>query len=172
MSSCSSFWGELVKKFNKSPALRPEMKGLRPGARLSTYNVAPLVKKSNKTQLISPRNIGLQLLFTSNAAKFLLSQAIDKAEVAAPLIVKNFNKIARADLNIAALFSVQVAALFRSKSQLISQLLWSKFPLHHPSRRVVAAEWIQTQLSWNLLNILTELVKNFNLTGTPSVRKC
>ena len=78
------------------------MKGLRPGARLSTYNVAPLVKKSNK----------MQLLFTLNAAKFLLSQAIDKAEVAAPLIVKNFNKIARAGLNIAAPFPIQVAAHF------------------------------------------------------------
>lgn len=80
------------------------MKGLRPGARLSTYNVAPLVKKSNKTQL----------LFTSNAAKFLLSQAIDKAEVAAPLIVKNFNKIARADLNIAAPFPGPSRSSFRS----------------------------------------------------------
>lgn len=119
MSSCSSFWGELVKNFNKTPALRLEMKGLRPGARLSTYNVAPLVKKSNKTQLfspqtqlISPQNMSLQLLFTSNAAKFLLSQAIDKAEVAAPLIVKNFNKIAQAGLNIAAPSSIQVAAHF------------------------------------------------------------
>lgn len=106
------FGGELVKNFNKTPALRPEMKGLRPGARLSTYNVAPLVKKSNKMQLFSPRNMSLQLLFAPNAAKFLLSQAIDKAEVAAPLIVKNFNKIAWAGLNIAAPSSVQVAAHF------------------------------------------------------------
>ena len=119
MSSCSSLWGELVKNFNKTPALRPETKGLRPGARLSIHNVASLVKKSNKTQLfspqtqlISPQNMSLQLLFAPNAAKFLLSQAIDRAEVAAPLIVKNFNKIARADLDIAAAFSVQVAAHF------------------------------------------------------------
>jgi len=56
--------------------------------------------------------MSLQLLFTSNAAKFLLSQTIDKAEVAAPLIVKNFNKIARAALYIAAPSPVQVAAHF------------------------------------------------------------
>ena len=112
MSSCSSFWGELVKSFNKTPVLRSETKGLRPGARLSIHNVAPLVKKSNKTQLISPQNMSSQLLFTPNAAKFLLSQAIDRAEVAAPLIVKIFNKIARAALYIAAPFPVQVAAHF------------------------------------------------------------
>lgn len=111
--------GELVKNFNKTPALRPETKGLRPGTRLSIYNVAPLVKKSNKTQLFSPqtqlfspKNMSLQLLFVPNAAKFLLSQAIDRAEVAAPLIVKNFNKIARAALYIAAPFLGPDAAHF------------------------------------------------------------
>lgn len=130
------------------------MKGLRPGARLSTYNVAPLVKKSNK----------MQLLFTSNAAKFLLSQAIDKAEVAAPLIVKNFNKIARADLNIAALFPTQVAAHFAAP------LVQVPAPPPFQTRR--HRRGVQTQLLWNLLNILIELVKNFNLPGTPSVRKC
>lgn len=113
MSSCSSFWGELVKSFNKTPALRSETRGLRPGARLSIHNVAPLVKKSNKTQLISPQNMSLQFLFTPNAAKFLLSQAIDKVEVAAPLIVKNFNKIAPADLNIAAPFPGPSRSSFR-----------------------------------------------------------
>ena len=56
----------------------------------------------------------LQLLFTPNAAKFLLSQAIDKAEVAAPLIVKNFNKIARAGLDIAAPFPGPSRSSFRS----------------------------------------------------------
>ena len=113
------FGGELVKNFNKTPALRPETKGLRPGARLSTHNVAPLVKKSNKTQLfspqmqlISPQNMSLQLLFAPNAAKFLLSQAIDKAEVTAPLIVKNFNKIARPASTSQLLSPVQVAAHF------------------------------------------------------------
>lgn len=141
------------------------MKELRPGARLSTYNVAPLVKKSNKTQLFSPQNMSLQLLFTSNAAKFLLSQAIDKAEVAAPLIVKNFNKIARADLNIAAPFPSPSRSSFRSSFGLSSR------PTTLPGV-VVAAEWGQTQLPWVLLNILTELVKNFNLTRIPSVRKC
>ena len=63
MSSCSSFWGELVKNLNKTPVLRPETKELRPGARLSTYNVAPLVKKSKKTQLLCA-------LFAPNAAHF------------------------------------------------------------------------------------------------------
>lgn len=162
MSSCSSFWGELVKNFNKTPTLRPGPKGLRPGARLSTHNVAPLVKKFNKTQLIPPKtqliwpqNPVSQLLFAPNAAKFLLSQAIDKAEVAAPLIVKNFNKIPGPN------FTSQL--LPRSKSQLISQLLWSKFPPHHPSRRSRRRGGVQMQLPWNLLNILTELVKNFNL---------
>mgnify|MGYP001775856504 CR=1 FL=1 len=57
------FGGELVKKSNKTPALRPETKGLRPGARLSIHNVAPLDKKSNKTQLFSPQNTVSQLLF-------------------------------------------------------------------------------------------------------------
>ena len=71
--------------------------------------------------------MSLQLLFTPNAAKFLLSQAIDRVEVAAPLIVKTFNKIAQA--------APTSQLLPRSKSQLISQLLWSEFPPHHPSRR-------------------------------------
>ena len=119
MSSCSSFWGELVKNLNKTPVLRSETKELRPGARLSTYNVAPLTKKSKKTQLFSPQTQlisplfpSMQLNLTPNAAKFLLSQAIDRAEVTAPLIVKNFNKIARAALYIAAPSPVQVAAHF------------------------------------------------------------
>lgn len=146
MSSCSSFWGELVGNFNKTPALRPETKGLRPGARLSIYNVAPLVKKSNKTQLFSPQtqlfspqNMSLQLLFAPNAAKFLLSQAIDRAEVAAPLIVKNFNKIARAALYIAAPFPGPSRSSFRS----------SFGPSSRPTTLpgvVVAAEWVQMQL--------------------------
>lgn len=122
------------------------MKELRPGARLSTYNVAPLVKKSNKTQLFSPQtqlfspqNMSLQLLFAPNAAKFLLSQAIDRAEVAAPLIVKNFNKIARADLNIAAPFPSPSRSSFRSSFGLSSR------PTTLPGV-VVATEWGQTQL--------------------------
>ena len=171
MSSCSSFWGKLVKNFNKTPALRPGTKGLRPGARLSIHNVAPLVKKFNKTQLfppqtqlISPLFPSMQLLFAPNAAKFLLSQAIDMGKVAAPLIVKNFNKIPGPN------FTLQL--LPRSKSQLISQLLWSKFPPHHPSRRSRRRGGVQMQLPWNLLNILTELVKCVNLApGTPSVRE-
>lgn len=121
MSSCSSFWGELVKNFNKTPALRPGMKGLRPGARLSIYNVAPLVKKFNKTQLILPKtqlipphNLVSQLNLTPNAAKFLLSQVIDMGKVAAPLIVKNFNKIARATPYIAAPFPGPSRSSFRS----------------------------------------------------------
>ena len=50
--------------------------------------------------------------FHPKCRQILLSQAIDKAEVAAPLIVKNFNKIARAGLNIAAPSPVQVTAHF------------------------------------------------------------
>lgn len=126
--------------------LRSETKGLRPGARLSIYNVAPLVKKSNKTQLfppqtqlISPQNMSLQLLFTSNAAKFLLSQVIDRAEVAAPLIVKNFNKIARVALYIAAPF------LGPSRSSFRSSFGPSSRPAILPGV-VVAAEWVQMQL--------------------------
>ena len=65
-------------------------------------------------QLFSPQNMSLQLLFAPNAAKFLLSQAIDKAEVAAPLIVKNFDKIARAALYIAAPFPGPSRSSFRS----------------------------------------------------------
>ena len=53
------FGGELVKKSNKTPVLRSETKGLRPGARLSIHNVAPLSEKSNKTQLFSPQNMSL-----------------------------------------------------------------------------------------------------------------
>ena len=121
MSSCSSFWGELVKNVNKTPALRPETKGLRPGARLSIHNVAPLDKKSNKTQLLFTPNAahfapkhGFVAPFHPKRRQILLSQAIDRAEVAAPLIVKTFNKIARAGLNIAAPFPGPSRSSFRS----------------------------------------------------------
>lgn len=71
--------------------------------------------------------MSLQLLFTPNAAKFLLSQAIDRAEVAAPLIVKNFNKIARPPSTSQLLSPVQVAAHFAAPLVQV--------PPRHPSRR-------------------------------------
>lgn len=162
MSSCSSFWGKLVKNFNKTPALRPRSKELRPGARLSTYNVAPLVKRFKKTQLfspqtqlISPQNTVSQLLFAPNAAKFLLSQTIDKAEVAAPLIVKNFNKSPGPPLTSQLLSPVQVAAHFAAP--LVQVPAPPPFHARSSSQRGPDAA------PMNLLNILTELVKCFNL---------
>ena len=92
----------------------------------------------------------------------MLSQAIDKAEVAAPLIVKNFNKIARAGLNIAAPSSVQVAAHFAAPLVQVP----APPPFQTRRRRGVGPD----TAPMDLLNILTELVKNFNLTpGHPQL---
>ena len=85
----------------------------------------------------------------------MLSQAIDKAEVAAPLIVKKFNKIA-------APSSVQVAAHFAAPLVQVP----APPPFQTRRRRGVGPD----TAPMDLLNILTELVKNFNLTpGHPQL---